>query len=182
MIGGVLDIETTGLNPKRDQIIEICVELLDLKSYNLIGNITQRFKPTVSIGKKAQEVHGISIDDLAEEPSFESFKPVLANIFNNCDILFAHNAAFDIPFVAQYMNFVGYDSKLDVDNFCTMQNSRWATYDGKYPSLQELCYAVGVEYDPNKSHSAYYDVSVTTKCIIECLRGNHWEGNLSLDV
>jgi len=55
--------------------------------------------------------------------------------------------------------------------FDTMTEGRWATPDGKLPKLQELCFALEVEYDTNKAHAAEYDVDVMMECLwkgIDC--------------
>ena len=62
------DVETTGKNPDTDQIIEISMCLYDggqEESYY------QLIKPDVPIAKGAQAVHGISIEEVAEMPSFK---------------------------------------------------------------------------------------------------------------
>jgi DNA polymerase III epsilon subunit-like protein len=48
--------------------------------------------------------------------------------------------------------------------------ARWATFNGKSPNLGELCFALGVHYDPDSAHGAAYDVSVTAACFLEGLR------------
>src|SRR5437762_2568268 len=62
----VFDVETTGTDKRRDQVIELCVQL------GLEGGPSQtwRIKPDVSIHPGAQAVHGISAEDLEFCPRF----------------------------------------------------------------------------------------------------------------
>jgi DNA polymerase-3 subunit epsilon len=47
---------------------------------------------------------------------------------------------------------------------CTMLNAPWATFNGKNPRLEELCFACGVDYDPALAHAAAFDVDVMMQC------------------
>ncbi len=71
----VLDTETTGLD-HNDEIIEIAV--LDQHKNTIIDT---RLKPTCQINSEAERVHGISIEDLQNAPTFpdiyEQLKQVL---------------------------------------------------------------------------------------------------------
>ena len=78
---------------------------------------------------------------------------------------------FDGPFIAAELNRIGVNVP-DVHSFCTMENARWACPDGKLPRLGELCFAMGVDYDPAKAHAAEYDVQVMMDCYFKgLLRG-----------
>jgi len=46
-----------------------------------------------------------------------------------------------------------------------MTEGRWATGTGKLPSLQELCFCCGVEYNPDEAHAAIYDTQVMMECV-----------------
>ncbi len=61
------DVETTGRNPDTDQIVELSMCLYEGGTEE---SYYQLFKPEVPIAKGAQAVHGISMEDLAHEPTF----------------------------------------------------------------------------------------------------------------
>lgn len=52
---------------------------------------------------------------------------------------------------------------------CTMENSVWATPDGKKPSLQELCFATAEQYDSALANAAVYDVTKMMNCFFKGL-------------
>ena len=158
------DIETTGLkwddakNPHK--IIEICMNIYRGRTF--LKSITQRIDPQRNIDKKAFEVHGITLDDLKGKPLFGAYAPTIQKIFNKADINVAHNGeGFDFPFIFhQLMEEDSMVTNESTDYFDTMLQGRWATGNGKFPSLGELAYACDVDYDPTKAHAAKYDVDV----------------------
>lgn len=159
------DIETTGLDqPKGHRIIEVAMLHYDLASRKLIDKFVQRIDPERAIDPKAQEVHGISYKELLGQPKWEDVAPEISTRLDGSDVAIIHNAAFDMPFVGLELARVG----LPVPKchaFCTMENGRWSTFDGKAPKLMELCFALGVKYDPSKAHAAEYDVEVMMECL-----------------
>lgn len=170
MILNFLDLETTGLSQaKGDRIIEICMILADSETEKEIGRFVRRINPERSIAPKAQEVHGISIEDLEGEPVWGGIAPTVSKIMDKSDVLIAHNLDFDGPFVVGELMRAGFGVP-DVKTFCTMEAARWATPQGKLPTLQELCWALGVDYDPEKAHSASYDVEVMMESFFRATR------------
>jgi DNA polymerase-3 subunit epsilon len=161
------DIETTGLEWKDGhRIIEIAVLFakLEEKKLSRIKTVTKRINPNRSISKKSEEVHGISIEALAGCPTWDSVAPSMGTLISKTDWFIAHNVDFDYGFVTHELNRVGFRSERFPKPYCTMQNARWATFDGKLPNLEELCVACGVHYDPKLAHAAEYDIEKTFNC------------------
>lgn len=168
IIAGI-DIETTGLEQEKGhRIIEICCSLYDLDARQKRLTWSKRINPHRSILADAERVHGISISDLANCPSWEETAPTVQAILKKCHIIVGHNGdSFDFPFIAAELVRVGLQPP-NPKTFDTMVNARWATPFGKLPKLQELCFALGIEYDPAKAHAAEYDVDVMMSAL--------WEG------
>ncbi len=89
----VLDVETTGKDRSRDQIIEICIQLgLDpLDEFR-----GWRIRPTVPIHAEATAVHGISAGDLEACPAFAEVAPQIIALLAAADVIVGYNVAFDI--------------------------------------------------------------------------------------
>lgn len=167
----VLDTETTGL-PRGDdlnnhRIIEIAVSMYSTtdngETHRKIGDTwVKRCNPLRSIDKGAEQVHGISLMSLKSEPEFVDIAPKLKQILDFCDIIVAHNLEFDMPFIMDELSRSGQDILFlgDKEAFCTMKDGRAATAMGKLPSLKEICFATGVEYDDTEAHAADYDTEV----------------------
>lgn len=165
-----LDTETTGLKQEAGhRIIEIAFLTYDLNTASLEDTWIQRIDPERPIDPGAQEVHGIAYTDLIGCPKWEDIAPEIARRMAAADLLVAHNMGFDGPFIAAELIRVG-QKVPDVHALCTMENARWACPDGKLPKLQELCFALGVDYDVAKAHGAEYDVSVMMDCFFKGLK------------
>jgi DNA polymerase-3 subunit epsilon len=156
-----LDIETTGLSQvDGDKIIEIAIAIHDLNTQELVGSFATRINPQRPIDPKAQEVHGISFDMLADKPLWGAVAPKVSAILSRCQYVVAHNGeGFDMPFI--YGELLSEGCSLpSVSVVDTMLQARWATADGTVPNLGGLCFACGVPYDKAKAHGALYDVEV----------------------
>lgn len=89
----VFDVETTGTERARDQVIELCVQLgLDEGAPHRIW----RLRPSVPIQPEAQAVHGISMEDLAGCPGFGEVAGEVRQVIEGARVLIGYNLAFDI--------------------------------------------------------------------------------------
>ncbi len=93
------DLETTGLNVANDRIVEISVLKVDTSDSEEL--LTQRINPTIPISKEATFIHGISNNDVANEPTFAEFAGKLANFLKGCDFAGYNCNKFDIPLLAE---------------------------------------------------------------------------------
>ncbi|MCG5512799.1 exonuclease domain-containing protein [Ectothiorhodospira shaposhnikovii] len=165
----MIDTETTGLHQEKgDRIIEIALVEYDLETAKQVDQYVQRIHPLRSIDPKAQEVHGIGIEDLVGCPTWEKVAPEVHARLSRLDLLIAHNMGFDGPFIGLELLRVGMTPPA-LQSFCTMESARWATPMGKLPTLKELCFALSVPYDESAAHAALYDVQKTAECLFRGL-------------
>jgi len=101
-----VDVETTGLNKSKDRVIEFAAIDLSQLLNACINQTVQSdalhllINPEKGISAKAQSVHGISLEDLAEKPTFiRCHKQIHA--FLKGAILVGHNVEFDVSFLTQ---------------------------------------------------------------------------------
>jgi DNA polymerase-3 subunit epsilon len=95
----VIDLETTGTNPRFDRIVEISVlKLLPEGAYELR---TRRLNPGMPIPPEATAVHGIADADVAGEPRFEQIAGGLLDFLNGCDLGGFNLKRFDLPLLRQ---------------------------------------------------------------------------------
>ncbi len=115
----VFDVETTGTDKQKDQIIELCMQFgLDADA----DSRTWRMRPSVTMDPGAQAVHGISVEDLADCPLFADAADELRALFADADMLVGYNLRFDIDMLqAEYLRLrqapVDLSNKLIVDPF-----------------------------------------------------------------
>lgn len=173
MIFAGVDIETTGLLDKDHRIIEVYIGLW--KDGKFVNALNQRIDPERSISAEAARVHGITYPDLIGQPKWQQVAPAVVKLLNAVDVIVWHNGDdFDGPFIKQELERVGL-SMPRKPTFDTMQKGVWATPDGKKPSLAELCFATGIEYDPAKAHAADYDVGVMMQAFFVGVREGFFE-------
>ena len=90
-----LDVETTGLNPDTDQIVElgaIKVRPAPDSTTTFLG----RFKPTIPISPDATAVHGIADADVAHERPFAESADKLAASLADADVAGYNLRRFDV--------------------------------------------------------------------------------------
>jgi DNA polymerase-3 subunit epsilon len=171
MIYAGIDIETTGLEWAKDhRIVEIAALVYRHPEPTPVIRFVQRVNPQRPIDAKAQAVHGISFDDLTACPTWDAVAPKIIRVLQTANVVVAHNGdGFDRPFIEHELRRVGLPvpAATWID---TCKDARWATPFGKSPSLGELCFACGVEYDPTKAHAAAYDVERMMLCFFEARR------------
>ncbi len=156
------DTETTGLE-NEDRVIEFAASLMDIDTGDFVYRFEQRFNSGGQpIHPKALAVHGIHPSDIAHCPDFSTCIPTINKIATISPIWLAHNSEFDLRMLAGEFNRLAAPMpKLTVVD--SMVEGRWATPNGKNPNLGELCFSLGIDYDPSKAHAALYDVEVMLK-------------------
>lgn len=92
----VLDLETTGLSPWEDEIIEVGALLL--RNFVPCAQFHSLVRPTKPISKGAEEVHGITLEMVQDAPSLKEVLPKLLKFIGEKTIV-AHNVKFDLGFL-----------------------------------------------------------------------------------
>jgi DNA polymerase-3 subunit epsilon len=99
------DLETTGLSPSRDRIIEIgAVKFLPSGERR---RFRQRVNPGGPIPPAATEVHGITDADVADCPVFRDVARRLARFLRDSDLGGFNLKNFDLPFLIAEFSRVG---------------------------------------------------------------------------
>jgi DNA polymerase-3 subunit epsilon len=94
----VLDLETTGVDPAADRIVEVAVlTLLPGGKHDLFH---QRLNPGVPIPPAASAVHGITDADVIGSPTFAAVAPELFATLHGSDLAGFGIASFDLPLLA----------------------------------------------------------------------------------
>ena len=90
------DLETTGLEPRQDKIVEIGAVKFDRKG--IIARFATLINPGIPMPPEAGRVNGISDEMLRGKPSIDKALPDFL-YFTNGAIIIAHNAPFDCGFI-----------------------------------------------------------------------------------
>ena len=92
----IFDVETTGLKPGSDRVIELCLQS------GLAADATARtyrFNPGMPVSAGARAVHGITDEELKGEPRFAEKAAEIMTLFENAEVLVGYNLKFDLAFV-----------------------------------------------------------------------------------
>ena len=154
------DVETTGKNPDTDQIVEISMCLYEAGKEDVYY---QLIKPDLPISKGAQAVHGISMEDVADMPSFAEVADDIEQFLMRAEVFVGYNVRFDIRCVEKEFERIGRTTdlgeKLVVDPYRIWQSLEPRSLSDAYRRF------VGGEFE--NAHSAEADVQAA----VEVLRG-----------
>ncbi len=165
-----LDLETTGLDPKTDKIIEIgAIKVLD-------GKIVDKFCTFVNPGRmlseKIVELTGICDEDLKGAPPIERVLPEFL-AFSGDMCLLGHSILFDYSFMKKAV--VNMEKKYTYERvgIDTLKISRKHLQDLESRRLSYLCRYYQIE---QKAHRALED-AVATHFLFEKLKEQFYMGN-----
>ncbi|GHI01189.1 hypothetical protein AM1BK_47310 [Neobacillus kokaensis] len=174
-LGLVLDVETTGLGPKTDEVIELALKLFSYRTdtgevIDVIDEDSFLREPLSSSARRnydrAFQVHGIPYEAV-QGKSFYDEK--IKTYFQRTDAVFAHNASFDRSFL-----FHMYPEVNDLQWFCTMRNVPWKQYG--FPNGKLLTLLEAHDITNYQTHRAMDDITY----LMELLKKTSPKGNLYL--
>ena len=93
----VLDVETTGLSPSKNRIIEMSA--IRLSGTNFLSCKTWLINPETDIPARSSRIHGISQDMVKAAPVFKEVASEILQRLSNT-VIVAHNARFDWGFIS----------------------------------------------------------------------------------
>ncbi len=90
-----IDLETTGVNPGTDRIVEIAiVKILPDGSRSVKRKL---INPEMPIPKTSSDIHGITDEVVKDAPTFRQVAHELKQVLDGCDIAGYNSNRFDIP-------------------------------------------------------------------------------------
>ena len=94
-----IDVESTGLRPSRDRIVELAVLRLVPNGDGAEKDFerVRRFNPGIAIPPEAAKIHGITDDMVAAEAPFRARAKALAAALEPCDLGGFNIRSFDLP-------------------------------------------------------------------------------------
>lgn len=159
-IAGFIDVETTGLNPNYDEIIEfsLCLFTFDKFSGEIKG-ITEEYtglrEPKIAISPGAARVHRIKTCDVVGKCLDER---VINSMIKKADFLVAHNMNFDYNFVKRMFPLCTTKKWL-----CSMKGINWFKKGFPSRALQKLLQAHGIKV--KNAHRADSDVKAAIRLL-----------------
>lgn len=155
-----VDIETTGLNPKTDKIIEIGA----VKVVN--GQVAEQFEQLVNPGRQLEEriveLTGICDKDIKNMPFVDEILPDFLNFSKNF-VLLGHSILFDYSFLKKAA--VNQRLSFEKQGIDTLKIARKFLPDLESRSLPFLCKYYDI---PHTAHRALEDAKATV-CLYQKL-------------
>ncbi|MCH9665959.1 MAG: ribonuclease T [Gammaproteobacteria bacterium] len=182
----VIDIETGGVDPYKNPLLEIAAVFLKLKGNGLIekaGEFCDHIEPFEGcvIEDKALEINHI---DPGHPLRFaRSEKDVMTSLFqeiskelknNRCKrgILVGHNAHFDLSFINQAIKRCELEDINPLHSFSVLDTVTLGALSCGQTILSLACERSGVAFDSEEAHSAIYDAHKTAELF--CTVTNRW--------
>lgn len=160
----VFDLETTGLDKYKDQIVQFAGCIFDRDTKQLIKKFDTYIKPTgnysISIGAYIKT--GISPKMLEDKPELSEVAPTIIELFNECNEVLTYNGFnFDMQFLNNKLNEIGYNinfkSKKCYDSFLIEKERNGIRLEQTFKRYKNLT----MEDAGYTAHNAFSDVLAT---------------------
>ena len=149
------DLETTGVDTSKDRIVEISmIKVMPDGSKDIK---TRRVNPEMHIPAEATAIHGITDEDVKDEPTFRQLAKSLAQFIQGCDFGGFNSNRFDLPLLVEEFLRVGVDVDLKRRKFVDVQN----IFHKKEQRTLVAAYKFYCDKDLTDAHSAAADTMAT---------------------
>ena len=167
----VVDLETTGLDPKTNEIVEIAIIVCDGDGRPTGERFVSLVRP--SGGVDATSIHGITDEDVKGAPGFVDIAGNVVEMLSG-RVVVAHNAYFDVRFLnyeltraARDFGDLAEDERFPMfPTVCTMWSASVLGCGGRI-SLKNACDLIG--HDIGNAHSALDDALAATALVSEII-------------
>lgn len=181
----VVDVETAGINPQKNALLEMCIVLLGI-------NEQGEFIPTARYFEHILPFNGAELDQASLEfNGIDPFQPLrfaleekdaLERLFapiqqalkqHHCSraVLVGHNAWFDLLFIKEAIKRTGLKSPFH--EFTCFDTATLAGMIYGQTVLAKAMKSASIPFDTNEAHSAIYDAEKTAELF--CAMINTWQ-------
>ena len=161
-----IDLETTGVNPGTDRIVEIAI-------VKILPDGTRSVKrklinPEMPIPKTSSDIHGITDEMVKDAPTFRQVALELKQVLDGCDIAGYNSNRFDIPVLME--EFLRAQVEFD------MKGRRLVDVQKIFHQMEQRTLSAAYKFYCNKNldgaHSAEADATATYE-ILEAQLGRY---------
>ena len=149
------DLETTGVDTANDRIVEISMIKVMPDGEEITR--TRRLNPEMPIPAEATAVHGITDEDVKDQPTFAQVAKSLAQFIQGCDFGGFNSNRFDLPVLAEEFLRAGVDVDLKRRRFVDVQT----IFHKKEQRTLVAAYKFYCNRDLEDAHSAEADTRAT---------------------
>ncbi|PCI31412.1 MAG: DNA polymerase III subunit epsilon [Flavobacteriaceae bacterium] len=154
------DLETTGINIAHDRIVEISI--LKVFPNGNKESKTWLVNPEMPIPKESSEIHHITDEKVANEPTFKELASEVSLLIKDCDLAGFNSNRFDIPLLAEEM----LRAEIDFD----MKNRVAIDVQVIFHKKEQRTLSAGYQFycgkDLEGAHSAEADTNATYEILL----------------
>ncbi|HRH33469.1 MAG TPA: exonuclease domain-containing protein [Catalimonadaceae bacterium] len=170
------DLESTGINTNQDRIVEISI--LKAMPDGETQTRTWRINPEMKIPFETTLIHGISDEDVANEPTFKKAGQEIARFLDGCDLAGYNSVKFDLPMLVE--EFMRCDIEFDFSKRRMVDAQKIFHYMEPRNLAAAYKFYCGRDMDEDgRAHSADFDTLVTFKVLEEQVK--RYEGQSRKD-
>ncbi|MBU0981767.1 3'-5' exonuclease [Patescibacteria group bacterium] len=158
----IVDLETTGLVPSLDKIIEIAA--VKVVNGQIVEEWDSLVNPGVYVPEEVSNFTGITTEMVAGAPSFLELKDKYFDFMGEKGIFVAHNVDFDREFIMSHLPEDGREN-MDLPYLCTIQLARHVHPNLSKYNLGDLAKTFNVELP--QAHRALNDAKATAELFIK---------------
>jgi len=161
----VVDVETTGLFPHRDRIVEVAIVTMD-ERLAVQDEFVTLINPHRDVGRT--RLHGITAADVADAPTFEdAAADVAMRLLGR--VFVGHNVEFDLTMVESEFGRLSWQMPA-VPTLCTMRLASAYLSGLTRTTLEACCDAASVQ--TGMAHTALAD-AVASANLLQCYAQSH---------
>ena len=149
------DLETTGVDISKDRIVEISMVKVMPDGQEILK--TRRINPEMHIPEAATAIHGITDEDVKDEPTFRQIAKSLEQFTQGCDFGGFNSNRFDLPMLVEEFLRAGVDVDFKHRKFIDVQN----IFHKKEHRTLVAAYKFYCDKDLTEAHSAQADTMAT---------------------
>lgn len=154
------DLETTGVDSARDRIVEMGFIKLHPDGTRELKN--RRINPGIPIPAVTTAIHGISDEDVADEPKFAQVAKSLKQWLEGCDLAGYNSNKFDVPMLVEEFLRAGVEIDLSATYAIDVQN----IFHKKEQRTLIAAYKFYCGKDIENAHSASADIEATLEVLL----------------
>jgi DNA polymerase-3 subunit epsilon len=154
------DIESTGVMPQTDRIIELAAIKVDVDGTETVK--TWLLNPGVPIPAETTELHGITDEIVKDCPSFAESADDIFDFFNGCDLAGFNSLRFDAPILQEEFSRAGYNFNPD--------KCRHVDVMKIYHKMEPRDLSAAVKFYCGKTHSGAHGAEADARATLEVFK------------
>lgn len=184
----VVDVETAGIDPKKNALLEVCIVLLSMDEDGYFSKGESHFEHILPFESSELDAASLAFNQIdpyqplrfavdekvALQRLFSPIKQALKDTQCQRAVLVGHNAWFDLLFIKEAAQRTGIKSPFHA--FTCFDTATLGGLIYGQTVLAKAAKMAEISFDPHEAHSAIYDAEKTAELF--CIMLNTWQHTL----